>query len=505
MIKKDDTYEKAESEIKNYISLIKDKKEFISKIREKILFRADDAIEDIKSALDTRLTSIFNSAQAYETLLDDISKQLMAKQNNMDTEILLNDNEAIVAFKNSINDLNETIIKNNEAVQNIETEKEVSKQIVITYYVLENKVEIETLKSETSELISKEEETKNRVKEIDEEIIKLNTELDNQQAPLDEIEKYISIVFSESVFKFEYDSVSKSYVIKRKDGSIAKHLSEGEKTVVAFAYFLATLKSKDFDLKNSIIVIDDPVSSLDQRYLFNLINLLYNVFKSTKEFGQLFVLTHNYYFYKKIRNILQNKEKSGNDQRERRIQEILEILKREDNETKKQKFNEEFKTQKEKITILTILEIYKNDNGCSNLINANKYLKNYQSEYLHVVDYLKNKYNTISNEDDNDLQIGNSIRKVLEIFLSFRHPNEKTITTRFMKAIDNIPNTEAPTYKYLEDIANASSHTDESADLSVLEEFKLFVGKQEIEQLFKFIELIDPEHHKALKLPVISA
>ncbi|GAA9099266.1 hypothetical protein Taitung37_13780 [Helicobacter pylori] len=48
-------------------------------------------------------------------------------------------------------------------------------------------------------------------------------------------------------------------------------LSDGEKTTLAFAYFLARLKSfyKKEDLKNLVVVIDDPISSLDEQRIYN--------------------------------------------------------------------------------------------------------------------------------------------------------------------------------------------------------------------------------------------
>ncbi len=42
-----------------------------------------------------------------------------------------------------------------------------------------------------------------------------------------------------------------------------KPKSEGERTAIAFLYFLKSLQDKSFDLANGIVVIDDPVSSLD--------------------------------------------------------------------------------------------------------------------------------------------------------------------------------------------------------------------------------------------------
>ena len=98
-------------------------------------------------------------------------------------------------------------------------------------------------------------------------------------------------------------------------------------------------------------------------------------------------------------------------------------------------------------------------------------------------------------ESVKEIPIGNSIRKILEIFLAFRCPTNKTIYTRYMAVVKKLTEEEQCNYRYLESIANASSHTEECEDLEALEEFKLFVTKNEIEQLFKFIKLIDEKHY----------
>lgn len=56
------------------------------------------------------------------------------------------------------------------------------------------------------------------------------------------------------------------YEVRRPDGSIADNLSEGEKNFIAFLYFYHLVygtDSADGETKDKIVVIDDPVSSMD--------------------------------------------------------------------------------------------------------------------------------------------------------------------------------------------------------------------------------------------------
>ncbi|GAA9033356.1 hypothetical protein HpHA129_11410 [Helicobacter pylori] len=67
----------------------------------------------------------------------------------------------------------------------------------------------------------------------------------------------------------DYRIVLNSDALENSEAKII--LSDGEKTTLAFAYFLARLKLfyKKEDLKNLVVVIDDPISSLDEQRIYN--------------------------------------------------------------------------------------------------------------------------------------------------------------------------------------------------------------------------------------------
>ncbi len=83
------------------------------------------------------------------------------------------------------------------------------------------------------------------------------------------------------------------YQVLRHDQP-ARHLSEGEKTAIALIYFLQSLREKEGDLSRSIVVVDDPVSSLDEQLMFGIYSMLIgNLDPEGGMCRQLFVLTHN--------------------------------------------------------------------------------------------------------------------------------------------------------------------------------------------------------------------
>lgn len=95
------------------------------------------------------------------------------------------------------------------------------------------------------------------------------------------------------------------YRLQRPDQQVGvfKTLSEGEKTLISFLYFLEVcngeLDEKGGKLKSErIIVIDDPISSLSHNYIYDIASMIHRRVLSPKErFKQVFILTHNLFFF----------------------------------------------------------------------------------------------------------------------------------------------------------------------------------------------------------------
>ena len=105
----------------------------------------------------------------------------------------------------------------------------------------------------------------------------------------------------------KYSDDEALYHLKREGvgGNVFKTLSEGEKMVISFLYFIEMCKGEtktNSALSNKIIVIDDPISSLSHIYVFNVGRLIHNEFLRTSKYDQIFVLTHSLYFFYELTN-----------------------------------------------------------------------------------------------------------------------------------------------------------------------------------------------------------
>ncbi|WP_154490910.1 AAA family ATPase [Helicobacter pylori] len=110
----------------------------------------------------------------------------------------------------------------------------------------------------------------------------------------------------------DYRIVLNSDALENSEAKII--LSDGEKTTLAFAYFLARLKLfyKKEDLKNLVVVIDDPISSLDEQRIYNTTCLVAKInqelarekLSNKEDKAQVFVLTHNHTFMARLINMV---------------------------------------------------------------------------------------------------------------------------------------------------------------------------------------------------------
>jgi wobble nucleotide-excising tRNase len=110
-------------------------------------------------------------------------------------------------------------------------------------------------------------------------------------------------------------------IARSGDGANAFHsLSEGEKTVISFLYFIELCKGQKTASSvplGKIVVIDDPISSLSHLYVFNIGQLIKRSFINNPLYKQVFILTHSLYFFYEL--TLTNKEARDKNQHLYRI------------------------------------------------------------------------------------------------------------------------------------------------------------------------------------------
>ncbi len=155
---------------------------------------------------------------------------------------------------------------------------------------------IDNLCSSAKELI----ETRNQIAIVNSEIKELQASAQMKKKDL------IAATFKEllnSFFKNKYEFDEESFKFKLLNCDVTNDLdyvlSEAEKNIIAFCYYIASIynvvESED-DLKRIFYVIDDPVSSMDFLYVYNVAIIINNYCKKKYD-TNILLLTHNLEFF----------------------------------------------------------------------------------------------------------------------------------------------------------------------------------------------------------------
>lgn len=269
------------------------------------------------------------SLSSSELDIDKFSSYLktLISQNATNSEYLLNKvkepsrsielislREQLDFIKDLINTANSEINKHNQIVSNYSNERINLIKSIWRYLVDEYKNEIVAFTAKKSGLERGIENLEKQRKDIldqynklDIEIKKLSKDVTSIQPTINEINR---ILKSYGFLNFAIVPAKEEgfYQIEREDGTIAETtLSEGEITFITFLYFLQLSKgglTEDEVNNERVLVIDDPISSLDSNVLFVVSTLIKEIIKNTKaDLGaikQLILLTHNVYFHKEV-------------------------------------------------------------------------------------------------------------------------------------------------------------------------------------------------------------
>jgi wobble nucleotide-excising tRNase len=209
-----------------------------------------------------------------------------------------------------------------------------------------------------------------------------------------------------------------------------KKLSEGEQTIIAFAYFLAKLEedsSSEREGSNQnylkIIFIDDPMSSLDSSHLHMLAAQIRELVKNKNY--QIFLTTHHYEFFCILREklqVIQNNEHKKIEKENKKIEE--------------ENINADKDNQKDKLQQIDLISFYmleKYSQSKTNLRKMPGYLEKDRTEYLYCLEQIQKYINGSASPEDEESEfilysLPNAIRKCLEIFIKFKDPKQKDLS-----------------------------------------------------------------------------
>lgn len=304
----DNSYEDDKNKLSCLLKDYSDKASYIFNEVEKL--KANRFLNNNINDIERNLLTLDNLIKSNKSKIED-------KINTPSLIVTLESSEEVVSNINKIiEDANQRILEYNKKIENIEASRNKIKE---KFWNL-MQIRFDTVINDYNK---KKTEYDNYIKEYNKKIDGLKKEIENQQSIIRENQKK-TVNIDEAVdnikgalldigimdFSIEkYSDEESLYHIKRadcEDNHVFQTLSEGEKMVISFLYFLERCKGEvktDSTSTNKIIIIDDPISSLSHIHVFNIGRLIHNEFLRTDKYEQVFILTHSLYFFYELTNI----------------------------------------------------------------------------------------------------------------------------------------------------------------------------------------------------------
>lgn len=390
----------------------------------------EDYFKDSVSDIQNINKEIENNTDNRKRVLEILESKISEKQRDIFSKIEINDLNWIdfSEIQVEINSLYDDTIKQ---IEQFEDRKTKSLDFLRRYYIVKEfpvpeftklSQEVDQLQ-EDMEKINLEQKILNEEKEkFEKDISELEGSLKSESEAVKRINMILqnSLAHSEMSLK-SVDVEEGIYFEVSRNEERAYNLSEGEKSLIAFAYYITRLESLSTEEKSkTILFIDDPVSSLDENNIFYIYNLIFCLLKK-KEFLQYFLSTHN-----------------------------LDFL----------KYTNRFSNKKDYYLIEKIKEA-ENIPSKSYIKNLPNYMSNKVTEFVFLFEQIYRV--ATEDEDENNFSVfynfPNNGRKFIETLLYFKYPDCQTNNDN--KIINYFGGENAP---FIQRINNEYSHGEDRFD-----------------------------------------
>lgn len=346
---------------------------------------------------------------AYKYLLAELIVKLDKKLNDylfLPVELETTDTTANKNMMDWIDSVQEIFEQSNGIIAEFDKKQNQAKNkytehFIASFLIAENYRGVEarknTIETRVKKILSLILQKENKIQEC-------RNKLDSVDKGKDELNSFIRKFLNREDLKI--DITEDKYFVLNRNGKLATHLSDGEKTAIAFSHFMVVLKSlkDEGKLKDYIIFIDDPISSLDANHIAQVYSLINSFFfqkgvnsenpeKICNCFQQLFISTHNFEFLSFLRDSSYiNKKKSV--------------------------------AEGEKKPTCNYYMLKKTDIRNSTVVNIPKALSTFKSEYVYLFSEIES-FKKDGYPVDRAYMMPNIVRRFLEIYTLIKLPGNK--------------------------------------------------------------------------------
>lgn len=379
------SYRELSDKIDKAISLLFDKQTQFETVKRE-LPNVGLLYQELQPQYQKLLVTATDICNQYISIIDSIISVLKSKKEDMINEALVAEFVGLVdqlSFDYSIfENIREIITEHNSKTDEFQKSIRQAQEAVALHLVSLYADDVSAFEKRIADKEREVEEQRKKLEDLQQQIASLEQDVRNSQIPADKINRDIAFIMGRSELVFT--NTEFGYLITR-NGKRAKNLSKGEENAVALIYFFNTLQDVEVNAANTIVVLDDPISSFDSNFYYNAISYIR---EKTLQVGQTFIFTHKFALLKD--------------------------------------FSMMFKENTNRYTIQRVLS--------SPQIKDEDYLiGQYHDEYAYLFKKIYDFVKSPPSDTSEYLQYPNIARRVLEGFLTFKLPSSNTLIDKVLE------------------------------------------------------------------------
>lgn len=355
--------------------------------------------------------------------------------------------------------LNVVIRKHNQACDDLAGHAAEARDRLALAMIAESLTDYMKLRETLNEASSTFKRILEQINKLNDHIMQLEREIREHQRPAEELNEDLKKYLGHGELKLTIKDTG--YAVTR-NGVPADMLSEGEMTAIALLYFLKSLEDHRFDKARAVIILDDPVSSLDNNALYLAFGYIR---ERTENAGQLFIFTHNFTFFRQVRNWFYH----------------LKWQKKQDINKRPARFY--------------MLDcVCEKDGRYATIRPLDPLLERYESEYHYLFARIyraAHQSSPVSLEEN--YMLPNMARRMLEAFLAFRQPQSSGELCQKVQSLNFDEARKWRLLRFLNTYSHSSAIGEPEHDPAVLAE-----GASVLKDLLDLIKSEDQAHYQAL-------
>ena len=334
-------------------------------------------------------------------------------------------------FGSRVSGANSLIEQHNGASAYFDKSQEAARLAIRKHFIAEGFSDFNELKEGLTAAQGAAESLQSDMSALQAEIVALTTTVQAHGPAADKITKLVQAYLGHG--ELTIVPAAEGYELHRHGKIVKGPPSEGEKTAIALCYFLSKLEEDGRSIDNLVVIVDDPISSLDTKAMNYACSLLRSRIENA---CQVFVLTHNQHCMNEFKKAWKNRAKSKND-----------------------------KPATAALLYLDVTMTEQSNRRCATIIEMPKHLQGYDSEYHFLCSKALEFEAAGEGYSEYWFMMPNVIRRILDVFLGFKAPGSGPISQKLEKLAKTLPDLDLVRIKALERLAQAESHSDSLDDL----------------------------------------